>query len=81
MLQNSQLSSVYLRLSKVFHLKTLPFTFNKVIKPFNMFYYLILFLLQFIMTGVAVLKVDDLGRRPLLIGGVGGLVCDLLPSL
>lgn len=26
------------------------------------------------MTGVAVLKVDDLGRRPLLIGGVGGLV-------
>jgi hypothetical protein len=26
------------------------------------------------MTGVAVLKVDDLGRRPLLIGGVGGIV-------
>ena len=29
------------------------------------------------MTGFAVLKVDDLGRRPLLIGGVGGLVCIL----
>lgn len=29
------------------------------------------------MTGIAVLKVDDLGRRPLLIGGVGGLVCIL----
>ena len=27
------------------------------------------------MTGVAVLKVDDVGRRPLLIGGVGGIVC------
>lgn len=29
------------------------------------------------MTGIAVLKVDDIGRRPLLIGGVGGLVCIL----
>lgn len=27
------------------------------------------------MTGIAVLKVDDLGRRPLLIGGVSGIVC------
>ena len=26
------------------------------------------------MTGIAVLKVDDLGRRPLLIGGVSGIV-------
>jgi len=26
------------------------------------------------MTWVAVLKVDDLGRRPLLIGGVSGIV-------
>lgn len=26
------------------------------------------------MTGVAVFKVDDLGRRPLLIGGIGGIV-------
>jgi hypothetical protein len=26
------------------------------------------------MTGVAVFKVDDVGRRPLLIGGVGGIV-------
>lgn len=31
--------------------------------------------LQFVMTGVAVLKVDDLGRKPLLIGGVSGIVC------
>lgn len=29
------------------------------------------------MTGVAVLKVDDLGRRPLLMIGVSGLVCIL----
>ncbi|XP_073291702.1 D-xylose-proton symporter-like 3, chloroplastic [Primulina huaijiensis] len=33
---------------------------------------------KFLMTGVAVLKVDDLGRRPLLIGGVGGLAFSLL---
>lgn len=33
---------------------------------------------KFLMTGVAVLKVDDLGRRPLLIGGVGGLAISLL---
>ncbi|XP_075519797.1 D-xylose-proton symporter-like 3, chloroplastic [Primulina tabacum] len=33
---------------------------------------------KFLMTGVAVLKVDDLGRRPLLIGGVGGLATSLL---
>lgn len=32
------------------------------------------FLLQLLMTGIAVLKVDDLGRRPLLIWGVGGIV-------
>lgn len=32
-------------------------------------------MLQFLMTGVAVLKVDNLGRRPLLIGGVSGIVC------
>ncbi|CAN1282690.1 D-xylose-proton symporter-like 3, chloroplastic [Linum perenne] len=31
-------------------------------------------ILQFLMTGVAVLKVDDLGRRPLLITGVSGIV-------
>lgn len=31
------------------------------------------------MTGIAVLKVDDLGRRPLLIGGVGGIVCICKP--
>lgn len=30
------------------------------------------------MTWIAVAKVDDLGRRPLLIGGVGGIVCKLL---
>lgn len=29
---------------------------------------------QLLMTGIAVLKVDNLGRRPLLIGGVGGIV-------
>ncbi|KAK4440899.1 D-xylose-proton symporter-like 3, chloroplastic [Sesamum alatum] len=33
---------------------------------------------KLLMTGVAVLKVDDLGRRPLLIGGVGGLAFSLL---
>lgn len=32
---------------------------------------------KLLMTGVAVLKVDDLGRRPLLIGGVGGIVLSL----
>jgi hypothetical protein len=31
-------------------------------------------ILQLIMTGVAVLVVDRLGRRPLLIGGVSGIV-------
>lgn len=31
-------------------------------------------LLQLIMTGLAVLVVDRLGRRPLLIGGVSGIV-------
>ncbi|KAK2993160.1 hypothetical protein RJ640_015347, partial [Escallonia rubra] len=30
------------------------------------------------MTGIAVLKVDDLGRRPLLIGGVSGIALSLL---
>ncbi|KAH7672778.1 Sugar/inositol transporter protein [Dioscorea alata] len=32
---------------------------------------------KLLMTGVAVLKVDDLGRRPLLIGGVSGIVLSL----
>ncbi|MQL79257.1 hypothetical protein Taro_011694 [Colocasia esculenta] len=32
---------------------------------------------KLLMTGIAVLKVDDLGRRPLLIGGVGGIVVSL----
>lgn len=32
---------------------------------------------KLLMTGIAVLKVDDLGRRPLLIGGVGGIVLSL----
>ncbi|CAL5424455.1 unnamed protein product [Camellia sinensis] len=31
-------------------------------------------LFKLLMTGVAVLKVDDIGRRPLLIGGVSGIV-------
>ncbi|KAG5515214.1 hypothetical protein RHGRI_036301 [Rhododendron griersonianum] len=34
-------------------------------------------LFKLVMTSVAVLKVDDLGRRPLLIGGVSGIVCIL----
>ncbi|KAG0484139.1 hypothetical protein HPP92_012223 [Vanilla planifolia] len=34
-------------------------------------------LFKFIMTGIAVLKVDELGRRPLLIGGVFGIVLSL----
>lgn len=33
------------------------------------------------MTGIAVLKVDDLGRRPLLIGGVGGIVSFKTPNM
>ncbi|CAI9778751.1 unnamed protein product [Fraxinus pennsylvanica] len=33
---------------------------------------------KFLMTGIAVLKVDDLGRRPLLIGGVGGIALSLV---
>ncbi|XP_027088832.1 D-xylose-proton symporter-like 3, chloroplastic [Coffea arabica] len=33
---------------------------------------------KLVMTGIAVLKVDDLGRRPLLIGGVGGIALSLL---
>ncbi|KAH7429178.1 hypothetical protein KP509_09G033900 [Ceratopteris richardii] len=32
---------------------------------------------KLLLTGVAILKVDDLGRRPLLIGGVGGIVLSL----
>ncbi|KAF8395155.1 hypothetical protein HHK36_019096 [Tetracentron sinense] len=32
---------------------------------------------KFLMTGVAILKVDDLGRRPLLIGGVSGIALSL----
>ncbi|KAF7062008.1 hypothetical protein CFC21_068653 [Triticum aestivum] len=34
-------------------------------------------LFKFVMTGVAVLKVDDLGRRPLMIGGVSGITVAL----
>lgn len=34
-------------------------------------------LFKFVMTGVAVFKVDDLGRRPLLIGGVSGITVAL----
>ncbi|CAL9771670.1 unnamed protein product [Musa acuminata subsp. burmannicoides] len=34
-------------------------------------------LFKLLMTGIAVLKVDNLGRRPLLIGGVGGIVLSL----
>nr|CAD1822103.1 unnamed protein product [Ananas comosus var. bracteatus] len=34
-------------------------------------------LFKLVMTGIAVLKVDSLGRRPLLIGGVGGIVVSL----
>ncbi|GER26907.1 major facilitator superfamily protein [Striga asiatica] len=33
---------------------------------------------KLLMTGIAVLKVDELGRRPLLIGGVAGLAFSLL---
>jgi len=33
------------------------------------------------MTGVAVVVIDRLGRRPLLLGGVGGMVCPLSLSL
>ncbi|KAM7527745.1 hypothetical protein LguiB_031155 [Lonicera macranthoides] len=32
---------------------------------------------KFLMTGIAVLKVDDLGRKPLLIGGVSGIALSL----
>ncbi|GMN24065.1 hypothetical protein TIFTF001_000395 [Ficus carica] len=35
-------------------------------------------LFKLLMTWIAILKVDDLGRRPLLIGGVGGIVVSLL---
>jgi hypothetical protein len=46
---------------------------------FHIFYSLpandvMVFIPQLIMTGVAVLVVDRLGRRPLLIGGVSGIV-------
>ena len=34
-------------------------------------------LFKLLMAGVAVFKVDDLGRRPLLIGGVGGIASSL----
>ncbi|KAG8061557.1 hypothetical protein GUJ93_ZPchr0003g16634 [Zizania palustris] len=34
-------------------------------------------LFKLLMTGVAVFKVDDIGRRPLLIGGVGGIAVSL----
>ncbi|KAL2486455.1 D-xylose-proton symporter-like 3 [Abeliophyllum distichum] len=33
---------------------------------------------KFLMTGIAVLKVDNLGRRPLLIGGVSGIALSLV---
>lgn len=36
--------------------------------------FVIVFLLQLLMTWIAILKVDNLGRRPLLIGGVSGIV-------
>ncbi|KAB1205533.1 D-xylose-proton symporter-like 2 [Morella rubra] len=39
---------------------------------------ILLGLLKLIMTGVAVLVVDRLGRRPLLLGGVSGMVVSLL---
>ncbi|KAJ8750527.1 hypothetical protein K2173_015680 [Erythroxylum novogranatense] len=35
-------------------------------------------LFKLLMTWIAVLKVDDIGRRPLLIGGVGGIAVSLL---
>ncbi|CAO2840739.1 unnamed protein product [Amaranthus hypochondriacus] len=34
-------------------------------------------LFKFMMTGVAVLKVDDIGRKPLLIGGVSGIAVSM----
>lgn len=34
-------------------------------------------LFKLLMTGVAVFKVDDLGRRPLLMGGIGGIAVSL----
>ncbi|KAL2508420.1 D-xylose-proton symporter-like 3 [Forsythia ovata] len=39
---------------------------------------LIIGVFKFLMTGIAVLKVDDLGRRPLLIGGVSGIALSLV---
>jgi sugar porter (SP) family MFS transporter len=42
---------------------------------------ILLGLLKLIMTGVAVVVIDRLGRRPLLLGGVGGMVCPLSLSL
>ncbi|KAL8140326.1 hypothetical protein V2J09_006347 [Rumex salicifolius] len=38
---------------------------------------LLIGLFKFLMTGIAVFKVDDLGRRPLLIGGVSGIALSL----
>lgn len=38
-------------------------------------------LLQLVMTGVAVIVIDRLGRRPLLLGGVSGMVCPLTSSI
>ncbi|KAJ8439853.1 hypothetical protein Cgig2_003919 [Carnegiea gigantea] len=35
-------------------------------------------LFKLLMTGIAVFKVDDIGRKPLLIGGVSGIVCPVL---
>ncbi|XP_078438354.1 D-xylose-proton symporter-like 2 [Wolffia australiana] len=39
---------------------------------------ILLGLLKFLMTGVAVIAVDRLGRKPLLLGGVSGIVLSLL---
>ena len=41
----------------------------------------VLYCLQLVMTGVAVIVIDKLGRRPLLFGGVSGMVCPLASSL
>ena len=41
----------------------------------------VLYCLQLVMTGAAVIVIDKLGRRPLLFGGVSGMVCPLTSSL
>ncbi|MBA0755977.1 hypothetical protein Gogos_021331 [Gossypium gossypioides] len=37
-------------------------------------------LFKLLLTWIAVAKVVDIGRRPLLMGGVGGIACNLYPS-